>query len=479
MSIYKHGIYGEYMPSNEQIVTTSNTIPIYVGVAPVHRVLDGSNKANKPILISSLEEAQFELGYSDNDDFNKFTLSASIFAHFKNKVQALGPIILINVLNPNSNKVEVQATETAVLNKKVVLGSDVIVSTINIQDKILGTDYKIDIDFITGNVIITFIKEVESTVTLGYSTVNVNTTPQDIIGSYDSNTGERNGIYCIQTVYEDLNIAPNILCVPKYGKEVTIRNKLLELSKNIGGQWDSIIYTDLDPSISNYNQVLEKKSTDGLSSIDEKLCWPMGKMQGKNVFMSVIAIVRTQQTDVKNGGVPCETPSNKQIDISGLVNSSGESIKLNIEIANKLNSKGITTALFYGGKWVLWGPHMSNFDHGQTNKPEELFDVSRRMDIYLNNDFKKRNADKIDSPMTRNDIDALINTEQIRLNALVSEGKLLFGSIAFRSSNNIASDLMQGNFIFDTVTTATIPAKSLTQRMQYSSQGIKNMIGGE
>lgn len=479
MSIYKHGVYGEYRPSNEQIVTTSNTIPIYVGVAPVHRVLDGSGKVNKPILISSLEEAQVELGYSDNDDFNKFTLSASIFAHFKNKVQALGPIILINVLNPNSNKVEVESTETAVLNKKVVLGSDVIVSTINVQEKILGTDYKIDIDFITGNVIITFITDVEATVTLSYSTVTINTTPQEIIGSYDSNTGMRKGLYCIQTVYEELNIAPNILCVPKYGKEMTVRNKLLELSKNIGGQWDSIIYTDLDPSISNYNQALEKKSTEGISSIDEKLCWPMGKMQGKNVFMSILAIVRTQQTDVKNGGVPCETPSNKIIDISGLVNDSGETVRLNIEIANKLNSKGITTALFYGGKWVLWGPHMSNFEYGETNKPEELFDVNRRMDIYLNNDFKKRNADKIDSPMSRNDIDALINTEQIRLNALVSEGKLLFGSISFKNSNNISSDLMQGNFIFDTVTTATIPAKSLTQRIQYSSQGIKDMIGGD
>ena len=479
MNTYKHGIYGEYMPSNEQIVTTSNTVPIYIGVAPVHRVLDSKNKVNKPILISNLDDAQTELGYSDNDDFNKFTLSASIFAHFKNKVQPLGPIILINVLDPNLNKLEVEATETPVLNKKIVLGADVIVSTINIDDKILGTDYKTDIDSITGNIIITFLTDVESSVTLNYSKVNINITPQDIIGSYDSNTGERKGLYCIQTVYEDLNIAPNILCVPGYGKEITVRNKLLELSKNIGGQWDSIIYTDLDPSISNYNQALEKKSSEGLSSIDEKLCWPMGKMQGKNMFMSILAIVRTQQTDVKNGGVPCETPSNKMIDISGLVTDSGEKVKLTIEIANKLNSKGITTALFYGGKWVLWGPHMSNFAHEETNKPEEMFDVNRRMDIYLNNDFKKRNADKIDSPMTRNDIDALINTEQIRLNALVSEGKLLFGSISFRSSNNTVSDLMQGNFVFDTLTTATIPAKSLTQRVQYTSQGIQDMIGGE
>lgn len=479
MSTYKHGVYGDYMPSNEQIVTTSNTIPIYIGVAPVHRVLDSNNKVNRPILISNLEEAQVELGYSDNDDFNKYTLSSSIFAHFKNKVQPLGPIILINVLDPKVNKVEVQSAETSVLNKKIILGENTIADTINIEEKQLDVDYKVDTDFITGNVIITFITEVGSTVSLSYSTVTINTTNQDIIGTYDSNTGERKGLYCIQTIYEDLNIAPNILCVPKYGKDIAVRNKLLELSKNIGGQWDSIIYTDLDTSISNYTQAIESKNENGLYSIDEKLCWPMGKMQGRNVFMSVIAIVRTQQTDVKNSGVPCESPSNKAIDISGLVNDSGKDIKLNIEIANKLNSKGITTGLFYGGKWVLWGPHMSNFEHGKTNKPEEMFDVNRRMDIYLNNDFKKRNAEKVDSPMTRNDIDSLLNTEQIRLNALVSEGKLLYGTIEFRNSNNTISDLMQGDFTFDTLTTSSIPAKSLTQRVQYTSQGIKDILGGE
>lgn len=478
MSLYKHGVDGEYISSSEQIVTTSNTIPVYVGVAPVHRSLNSENKINKPMLISSLDEAH-ELGYSDNDDFTKYTLSAAIFAHFKNKVQPLGPIILINVLDPNLSKTENQSAETPILNNKIILDENVIVSSIKIADKSLGVDYKVEADITTGNIIITFIRDVPDKVNLTYSTVTINTTAQEIIGSYNTNTGERKGIYCIHTVYEDLNIAPNILCAPKFGKDITVRNKLLEVSKAIGGQWDSIIYSDLDTSLNNFTQAIEKKEEEGLHSNDEKLCWPMGKMQGKNMYMSIIAIVRTQQTDVKNGGIPCETPSNKPIDISGLVNESGKEIKLNIELANKLNEKGITTALFYGGKWVLWGPHMSNFEHGKTNKPEEIFDVNRRMDIYLNNDFKKRNAEKVDSPMTRNDIDSLLNTEQIRLNALVSEGKLLYGSISFRKSNNVASDLMQGNFVFDTVTTATIPAKSLTQRVQYSSQGIKNMVGGD
>ena len=154
-------------------------------------MLDSNNKVNKPILISNLDDAQIELGYSDNDDFNKYTLSAAIFAHFKNKVQLLGPQLLINVLDPNLNEVEVESTETAVLNKKVVLGSDVIVSTINIGSKGRSTDYKIDIDSITGDIIITVLTYVESTITLNYRTMHAYTTPQDIIGSYDSNTGEK------------------------------------------------------------------------------------------------------------------------------------------------------------------------------------------------------------------------------------------------------------------------------------------------
>ncbi|VDG74592.1 Uncharacterised protein [Clostridium carnis] len=51
---YKHGLYGEIIASNESIVTSKN-IPVYVGIAPMHRLNDRA--INKPILIRNLQEA--------------------------------------------------------------------------------------------------------------------------------------------------------------------------------------------------------------------------------------------------------------------------------------------------------------------------------------------------------------------------------------------------------------------------------------
>ena len=154
-------------------------------------------------------------------------------------------------------------------------------------------------------------------------------------------------------------------------------------------------------------------------------------------------------------------------------------IKFSQEKANELNEKGITTAIYSGGKYVLWGPHMSNYEYGVTNAIEEIFDVNIIMNKYLLNDFQLRNIDKIDKPMTRNDIDALINSEQMMLNAYVSAGELLFGEISFKSDENVRSDLLQGDFKFTTLVTNTLPAKSITQKIQTTSKGIDSLYSEE
>ena len=478
MNIYKHGVYGEYIPSNEKIDLNGDTVPIYIGVAPVHRVMEMEDKINTPILINNSEEAQLLMGYSMEDNFDKYTLSAAIFAHFSNSVKPIGPIILINVLDPNEHKSTVTKPLTPIKNR-ITLEENTIASSIEIEDKFIEVDYEIEQDVANGKIHIIFLEDTVEEVNVTYSTTDSNVTNHELIGSYNQDTGETKGVYCIHEVYEKLNIVPNTLCVPKYGKEVDIRNTLLRICKNISGQWDSVIYTDLDLDLIDHSKAIKLKEEKGFKNIDEKLCWPMGAMQGRKMFMSILALVATQQTDVKNGGAPAESPSNKAIDITGILNKDGTKVYTNINLANKLNANGITTALYYGGKWVLWGPHMSNFRHGETDKPEMIFDVNRRMDIYLNNSFKKRNAENIDKRMNRNQIDTILNDEQIRLNAMISEGKLLYGKIEFRETSNGESDLMQGNFVFDTLTTAAIPAKSVTQKVQYTSKGIDTLFGGE
>ena len=85
----------------------------------------------------------------------------------------------------------------------------------------------------------------------------------------------------------------------------------------------------------------------------------------------------------------------------------------------------------------------------------------------------------IDKPMTRNDVDALIVSEQTILNSYVTAGQLLYGEVSFNNKNNARSDMIQGDFTFDTLVTNTPPAKSITQRVKSTSKGIENLYTEE
>lgn len=476
---YKHGIYGEYIPTSEKISEAIGTIPVYFGVAPTHRIENSNELSNTPILVSSLAEAEAKLGYSESDDFDKYTLSGAVYAHYQNSIEKIGPIVCISVLDTTVHKaVEKTTTTTTPVNNIVVLPETTIVDTITVTEKEEGTDYYLERNN-NGSINVHFIEE-SGEVTIEHYNIDLSSlNAETIVGQSEVSTGKRKGIYCIDDVYNKLNVIPNILVAPKYSKEATVRTKLLEKSKNISGLWDAIVITDMEATTSNISTVISKKDTDKLKSIDEELCYPLVKMNGKKIYGSIARTVATQITDTKGGGVPYQSASNVEIGISGMVLEDGSECAMNFVDANRLNENGICTFLYFGGKYVTWGPHASIYKYGETSNPSEIFTVNRRMDIYLNNDFKYRRTDLVDKAMRRNDIQSIVESEQLRLNALIAEGKLLFGSIEFRSSENPKSDVIQGDFRFNTMTTAPIPAKSITQSIEYTSEGIETLLGGE
>jgi uncharacterized protein len=478
---YKHGIYGELVPSQEQVNSTgSGTIPVYIGTAPVHRLADYSKAVNNPMLITSLADAKTKLGYSSSDNFNDFTLSAVIFAHFENRLQPIGPIVVINVLNPATHKTA-GTSSVALTNGVGYINDNVNLSSVSITGEIKGTDYIAEyID--DGRLRITSINEgLTSPVTVAFDKADLTKVQDsDLIGIYDPATGLRTGLECVDIIYEKLKVVPTVLSAPGWNHKKTIETALVNSCSKIGDIWEAILVTDLDCSTSKtIDAALTWKSTNNYKNIREKTCWPKAKVGTKVLWMSIIAIVRMQQTDFENDNVPYESPSNKQIDIDSLVLGDGLEITLNLTQANKLNEKGITTSLYFGGRWVLWGPHMSNYEYAVTTKPEEMFDVNIRTNLYLINDFNVRNSQSVDSPIQRNDIDYILSTEQLRLNSLISEGKLLYGTIGFNSVNNPMDDLANGNFVFDTKVTNTPPGKSITNKIQYSSQGLNTLTGGD
>lgn len=477
---YKHGVYGELVPSSERISYSPGTLPVYIGTAPVHRLEDPSSAINVPILIESPEDAKKKFGYADNDDFDDFTLAAVVYTHFKNKIQPIGPFVFINVLDPTTHKTT-GTNDLTLIDGKGYIDDYVILDSIEILDKVKDTDYTAEYTT-DGRVLITDINDtMTSPVTITYDKADPESVQDtDIIGGYDSKTDKRTGIACVQTIYDEIKLVPSILSAPGWNHKPTVEEELVLACHNIGGLWDAICVTDIDPAAATtIEEAIKWKKDNNYTSNREKACWPKVRIGDKFLWMSLVAIMRMQITDAINDGVPYETPSNEAIGITGLVLGDGTSIKFNYEQANKLNEKGITTATYFGGRWVLWGPHMANYEYGITTKPEEIFDVNIRTNLYLNNDFKLRNAPIVDKPIARHDIDDILNTEQLRLNGLISDGKLLLGEVEFRPSSNPTSDMVQGDFVFDSMVTNTPPGKSLTNKIQYTTRGLNTLIGGE
>lgn len=472
---YKHGIYGELVPSSESI-TTTKTVAVYVGTAPIHRVKKENRVINKPLLIRNLEQAQTKLGYRESDDFDKFTLSGAVFAHFANKIESIGPIVVIVV--DTLKGAESVTKDLDIINGIGTIADNAIIDSLTISDKVLDTDYKVKYDA-SGNLTIIG-DDLEESVSVTYKRVDLTLIKTaDIIGIYDEDEETRTGIQAISDVYEDLNLVPAIVAAPGYSQIKEVEQALVKITSKITDRWEAICYTDLDSSVAMTREMaIEWKNENKYNSNCEKTCWPKVISGGRELWLSILAIVRKLQTDAKNGDVPYETASNKAIDVDSLI-ANDKRIKFSQEKANELNEKGITTAIYSGGKYVLWGPHMSNYEYGVTNAIEEIFDVNIIMNKYLLNDFQLRNIDKIDKPMTRNDIDALINSEQMMLNAYVSAGELLFGEISFKSDENVRSDLLQGDFKFTTLVTNTLPAKSITQKIQTTSKGIDSLYSEE
>lgn len=468
---YKHGLYGSRVASTEDITSAKN-IPVYIGTAPMHRIEKNNRNINKPILIKTLPEAIRKTGYSSNDNFEEFTLSAAIYAHFQNSIQPIGPIVIINVLD--TSKASSKTEEINIINKVGIIKEHVLFESISISDYELDIDYELEYTH-EGYLKIIFLSEKEVPDSLSITCKIIDTSAiveSDIIGTYDEKTESRTGIMAIEDVYEDLNVVPTIITAPGFNEKAKVRQALVSSTKQISDKWEATAFTDIDSkSISNIDEAIKWKKTNGYNSNEEKLFWPKGIMGGKEIYLSILAIVAKMQTDVKYNNIPYQTPSNKQIDITGII-AKGSIIKFSQNRANELNASGITTAIYNGGKYVLWGPHMANYEDGVTSKPEEIFDTNVFMNKYLLNDFQLRNTGIVDNAMTRHDVDSLINSEQMILDSHVSSGRLLYGKIEFKSENNPVSDMINGDFTFNTLVTNTPIGKSITQKVQYTSKGI-------
>lgn len=246
---YKHGTYAYIGDSAAQSAATTGTIAVYVGLAPINLIkgYKDKNVVNYPTKLSNYSHAQKTVGYST--DWDKFTLCEAIGAHFDNKLGNVGPIYIINVLDPDIHKKSSITTKTLnfVNGKTEFISDTIIIDTVAIEEKVQDVDFSVDYNFTTGKVIINSMgaEPLQGNVQVSFYEIDTSNINEDtIIGGVTGN-GEYSGIGALPLVYDKLGLVPNLLSALRYNENKKVYNEMVTAIQGINDQWDAFAVADL------------------------------------------------------------------------------------------------------------------------------------------------------------------------------------------------------------------------------------------
>ena len=489
---YLYGAYGHIGETVAQSAVQAGTTPVYVGTAPVNLVRGFADAGviNEPIKLSNMVDAQRKLGYAA--DWGTFTLCEVMNAHFNNTIGNIGPIYVINVLDPSEGKHRKAEETTKQLSftggRAEFASGTIILDTLTIAkseggDYAEGTDYAVDYNFTKGTVIITsLIDDSPLTGTLTASFYEVDDTAiedEDIIGGVTA-SGEYSGLSSIALLYPEQFAVCNLIAAPGWSHSPAVYNAMLTTSQKINGHWDSFVVADLPlvdgsaQAVDTITKAVAWKKNNAFTGERSKVYWPQGIDNLGNVYhLSTLAVVELMRADFSHNSVPMETCGNKAIPIiKQYFGANATNRGFSQQEGKELTQNGISTAVAWGGEWVLWGDHTAAYTYGADVDPRAIFDVSMRMLMHITNDFQREWSPKIDEPMTRALKDEIINREQEKLDGYVSMGALLGEpKIVFLESENSTTDIMNGDFRWDIAVTPTPPLKSASVYVAYTEAG--------
>lgn len=486
MAEYRHGTYGEFAGSIGGVSTESSTVAVCVGVAPVNLVRGFEKYVNAPVKLANMNDARSYMGYSEN--WAAFDLCEAFHTFLNNAMGNVGPIVAINVLDPATHrKAEPTTASLSFVNGRAFIVSDtIILDTLVLADKVEGVDFSVDYDFAKGQVIINSIGDViTGTVQATFSEVDTAAiTSDDIIGGVTAG-GVYTGLGCVDLVYPELGLIPSIILCPKYSDVTEVYDAMIVAGTKINGHWDAFIFADLPlvdegDKLDTIDAIIEWKGESSYISERSKVFWPQGKDSlDRARHAAVFGAWRSMLVDASHDGIPMESCSNKAVPIVKQYFGEGSTNRgFDQQRANALNAVGITTIVYWGGQWVIWGPHTAAYKYGAVADNRVVFDNSIRTMMFVTNSFQSEWAFDIDTPMTRAKADTIKNREQEKADARAAMGAFIGTPVVrFDPAANTTGELVEGNFVWDFEGTPTPPWKSGTLRVAYTTAGFDTYFG--
>jgi hypothetical protein len=486
---YLYGAFGHIGDDVAQNATQAGTVPVYVGIAPVNLVRGYADAGiiNTPVKLSNINEAKRKVGYTDN--WAGFSLCEAIDAHFNNTIGNVGPIFMINVLDPTTHKKSSPTTKKLTFaNKMATIVSDtIILDTFALDEKVEGVDYRLSYDYGTNTLTIFDIGETPmTTITASYSEVDLTKITKDTIIGGITSDGVASGLAAIKFLYPNFNAVANLIAAPGWSEIPDVYTAMVAASQKINGHWDAFVLADIPikdgvNKVDTIDKAKQWKNDNNYKSERSKVYWPMGANGSKIYHLSTMAVVEMMRADFSHKSIPMETPGNKPIPITRqYFGPDSKNQGFDQQEAKELTSNGISTAIYWESNWRLWGDHTAAYTYGGSFNARAIFDTSMRMLMHITNSFQREWGTSIDEPMALSLQETILNREQEKLETLKSEGALIGNpKVYFLESENPTNDMMNGDFRWDICVTPTPPLKSATVYVTYTDEGFAAYFGGE
>lgn len=458
-------------------VTADSCIHLIIGTAPAHMV---GGKVNEPVYVSSYADAVEAMGYSD--DWKKYDICEEIYTSFK--LYQNGPIIIVNVLDPRKHLAgETDATDMKLAGGVLDLPLEALADTVTVKgystDNTLTDEYVRGIDYellytddvlrlerIEGGAIATD----NATLNIKYNAVDPSkVTKKDIIGGYDINTKKSSGFELVDFIYPKFSVIPTIFLAPNFSHDSEVAAIMAAKAESINGLFKGKAIIDIDTTeATTYTEAVEWKKKNNITQPSELLAWPMLAL-GDRIFHYSTQLAglmaKTDANEDMGGGTPCESASNKTLQIDSMVLEDGTEVLLDLTKANYLNSQGIITALNFIGGFVSWGNYTACYP-ANTDVTDYFYNVSR-MFQWVGNSIILSTWSKVDRNLTPRLIESITQSLNIWLNGLTAEEKILGGRIEFLEEENPKTDLMAGIAHFHIFITPCSPAQELDFLLEY------------
>ena len=185
-------------------------------------------------------------------------------------------------------------------------------------------------------------------------------------------------------------------------------------------------------------------------------------------------MAKTDATEDLGKGTPCESASNKSMQIDGMVLADGTEVLLDLTKANYLNANGIITAINFIGGFVSWGNETACYP-ANTDVTDYFYNVSR-MFSWVGNSVILSVWSKVDRRLNRRLIESVVDSLNIWLNGLMADEIILGGRIEFLEEDNTETDLMAGKARFHIYLTPSSPAKELDFVLEYDVSYLENLF---